>query len=180
MSNATISRRYAKALLELAEEAKQTPAVHKALAAFAETWASSDTLRDLFENPSVSAESRGKVLDQVATRLAAPPLLKNTLKLLADRGRMALLPELAAAFNGLAQTATGQVEAEVTTASPMPEKYYLELQKVLEKVTGKKVLVVRKQDPSIIAGVITRVGDKVFDGSVRNRLTELKEQLLAQ
>lgn len=180
MSNATISRRYAKALLELAEEAKQTPAVHKALAAFAETWASSDTLRDLFENPSVSAESRGKVLDQVATRLAAPPLLKNTLKLLADRGRMALLPELAAAFNGLAQTATGQVEAEVTTASPMPDKYYLELQKVLEKVTGKKVLVVRKQDPSIIAGVITRVGDKVFDGSVRNRLTELKEQLLAQ
>ena len=106
MSNATISRRYAKALLELAEEAKQTPTVHKALAAFAETWASSDTLRDLFENPSVSAESRQKVLDQVATRLAAPPLLKNTLKLLADRGRMALLPELAAAFNGLAQTAT--------------------------------------------------------------------------
>ncbi|MBK6580610.1 MAG: F0F1 ATP synthase subunit delta [Sandaracinaceae bacterium] len=180
MSNATISRRYAKALLELAEEAKQTPTVHKALAAFAETWATSDTLRDVFENPSVSAESRQKVLDQVATRLAAPPLLKNTLKLLADRGRMALLPELAAAFNGLAQTATGQVEAEVTTASPMPEKYYLELQKVLEKVTGKKVLVVRKQDPSIIAGVITRVGDKVFDGSVRNRLTELKEQLLAQ
>ena len=127
-----------------------------------------------------TAKQLEKVLDQVATRLAAPPLLKNTLKLLADRGRMALLPELAAAFNGLAQTATGQVEAEVTTAAPMPDKYYLELQKVLEKVTGKKVVVVRKQDPSIIAGVITRVGDKVFDGSVRNRLTELKEQLLAQ
>lgn len=61
----------------------------------------------------------------------------------------------------------------------MPEKYYVELQKVLEKVTNKKVVVVRKQDPEIIAGVITRVGDKVFDGSVRNRLTELKEQLLA-
>ena len=88
--------------------------------------------------------------------------------------------QLAAAFNVLAQSTTGQVEAEVTTAAPMPEKYYLELQKVLEKVTGKKVVVVRKQDPSIIAGVITRVGDKVFDGSVRNRLTELKEQLLAQ
>ena len=57
MSNATISRRYAKALLELAEEAKQTPTVHKALAAFAETWATSDTLRDVFENPSVSALS---------------------------------------------------------------------------------------------------------------------------
>jgi len=153
--------------------------VHKALHAFAETWDSSDMLRDVFENPSVTVESRHKVLDQVTARLAAPPLLKNTLKLLADRGRMALVPELSAAFNVLAQAATGQVEAEVTTASPMPEKYYLELQKVLEKVTGKKVVVVRKQDPTIIAGVITRVGDKVFDGSVRNRLTELKEQLLA-
>jgi F-type H+-transporting ATPase subunit delta len=179
VSNATISRRYAKALLDLAEAAKQTPAVHTALSAFAETWASSDTLRALFENPSVSAESRANVLEQVAARLSAPPLLKNTLKLLAERGRMGLVPELAAAFNGLAQTATGQVEAEVTTASAMPDNYYVELQKVLEKVTGKKVVVVRKQDPSIIAGVITRVGDKVFDGSVRNRLSELKEQLLA-
>ncbi|MCB9657442.1 MAG: F0F1 ATP synthase subunit delta [Polyangiales bacterium] len=179
MSNATISRRYAKALLELAEEATQTPTVHKALSAFAEAWSANGSLRDLFENPSVTSESRLKVLDQLAMRVAAPPVLKNTLKLLADRGRMSLVPELAATFSLLAQGATGQVEAEVTTASAMPEPYYVELQKVLEKVTGKKVVVVRKQDPSIIAGVITRVGDKVFDGSVRNRLTELKEQLLA-
>ncbi|MCB9629344.1 MAG: F0F1 ATP synthase subunit delta [Sandaracinaceae bacterium] len=179
MSNATISRRYAKALLELAVEATQTPTVQKALTDFAAAWSSNEGLRDIFENPSVTSESRTKVLEQLAMRVAAPPLLKNTLKLLADRNRMALVPELAAEFNLLAQAATGQVEAEVTTAAPMPEQYYVELQKVLEKVTGKKVVLVRKQDPAIIAGVITRVGDKVFDGSVRNRLTELKEQLLA-
>jgi F-type H+-transporting ATPase subunit delta len=179
VSNATISRRYAKALLELAEAATQTPTVQKALTAFADAWVANDGLREVFENPTITADSRHKVLEQVAMRVAAPPVLKNTLKLLADRGRMALIPELATAFSVMAQNATGQVEAEVTTASAMPEQYYVELQKVLEKVTGKKVVVVRKQDPSIIAGVITRVGDKVFDGSVRNRLTELKEQLLA-
>ena len=179
MSNPTIGRRYASALLELAEESRQTPGVQKALTAMADAWAVSPELRSIFENPSVSGESRAKVLDQLATRVAAPPVLKNTLKLLADRGRMALVPDLAAAFNVMAQAATGQVEAEVTTASAMPEKYYIELQKVLEKVTSKKVVLVRKTDPEIIAGVITRVGDKVFDGSVRNRLTELKEQLLA-
>ena len=61
----------------------------------------------------------------------------------------------------------------------LPDAYYTELTKVLEQVTGKKIVLVKKQDPSIIAGVVTRVGDKVFDGSVRARLTELKERMLA-
>lgn len=109
MSNATISRRYAKALLELAEEAKQTPTVHKALTAFADAWGANENLRDIFENPSVTSESRAKVLEQVAMRVAAPPVLKNTLKLLAERNRMGLVPELARTFSLLAQAATGEV-----------------------------------------------------------------------
>ena len=179
MSNVTIGRRYATALLELAEEARQTPAITKALTAFAAAWSESSALRDLFENPTVDSGSRVKVLEQLGNRVAAPPVLKNTLKLLADRNRMAIVPDLAAEFSRLAQVASGRVEAEVTTAAPMPEKYYLELQKALEKVTGKKVTLVRKTDKDIIAGVVTRVGDKVFDGSVQSRLTELREQLLA-
>ena len=179
MSNVTIGRRYATALLELAEEARQTPSVQKALGAFAAAWDESHDLRDLFENPVVDPESRAKVLEQLGNRVAAPPVLKNTLKLLAERNRMAIVPELASEFSRLAQESSGQLEAEVTTAAPMPEKYYIELQKTLEKVTGKKVALVRKTDADVIAGVVTRVGDKVFDGSVKSRLTELREQLLA-
>jgi F-type H+-transporting ATPase subunit delta len=89
------------------------------------------------------------------------------------------LPEVAAAFEELVEDRTGRVRAEVTSASALPDAYYEQLQKALGEVTGKQVILVKKQDPTLIAGIVTRVGDKVFDGSLRNRLNELKEELLA-
>ena len=68
-------------------------------------------------------------------------------------------------------------EAGVTSAAPLTESYYLQLQRALEQATGKRVAIERKTDASLIAGVVTKVGDKVFDGSVRTRLAELKETL---
>lgn len=179
MSSSSVGRRYAKALLSLADEQKQTARVQKELVDFAETWKASPELRSVFENPKVDDASRKKVLGAVLDRMAASPLVKNALNLLAERGRLKHVPEVADAFSGLASARTGTITAEVTTASALPESYFAELQKALEKATGKKVTLVTKQDPSLIAGVVTRVGDRVIDGSVRSRLSELQEELLA-
>jgi len=179
VKSSSIGRRYAKALLELAEASKQTERVQKDLAEFADTFEKSRDLRDVFENPNVSRESRTKVLTTLLDRMAVAPTVKSALLMLADRGRMRFIGEIAEAFQTMAETRAGRIRAEVVTAVAMPEAYYTELTKVLEQVTGKKVALVKKQDPSIIAGVVTRVGDKVFDGSVRARLTELKERMLA-
>lgn len=70
------------------------------------------------------------------------------------------------------------MRAEVTTAAELPEAYFTELKQTLERVTGKQVVVTHKVDASLIGGVVTRVGDQVFDGSVKNRLSELKDELL--
>ncbi len=180
MKSSIIGRRYGAALFELAEEQKLTAKIEKELTDFVETWEGSRELRDAFENPKVSADARKKILGAVLAKLGASVLLKNTLSLLSDRRRMRHVPEVAAAFQSFVEARTGKVRAEVTSASPLPDAYYAQLEKVLGEVTGKQVIVVRKEDPSLIAGVVTRVGDKIFDGSLKNRLSELKEELLTR
>ena len=179
MRSSSVGRRYARALLALADEQKTTARVQKELTEFAETWEASAELRGVFENPKVDEASRKKVLTALLDRLAASPLVKNGLSLLAERGRLKHLPEIAESFAQLASARTGTVTAEVTSATALPDAYFNELKGALEKATGKKVVLVKKQDPSLIAGVVTRVGDRVIDGSVRTRLTELQEELLA-
>lgn len=179
MKSSSIGRRYARAILSLAEAAAQTDRVNKDLTDFADSYEKSRDLRDVFDNPKVSRADRKKVLSTLLDRMAVSPTVKSALLLLADRGRMRFVGEIAAAYQILAEDRAGRVRAEVTTAVDMPEAYFAELTKVLEQVTGKKVVVVKKTDPAIIAGVVTRIGDKVFDGSVRSRLSELKERMLA-
>lgn len=180
MRGTTIGRRYAKALLELAEERGESEKVRRDLQSLVDTWTASKELREIFENPAVTAESRAGVLKAISARLGLSPLLVNTLRLLSDRRRLRHLPELAEAFVALAEERGGVVVAEVTTAQPMPDSYFSELAKALEKALGQKVTVTKKQDPALIGGVVTRVGDRIFDGSLRTRLQELKEQMLAR
>jgi len=72
----------------------------------------------------------------------------------------------------------GLLRAEVVTAAPLSEAYYARLQQQLEKMTGRKVVIDRREDASILAGVVTRIGDTVYDGSLQTRLNELKHALL--
>jgi F-type H+-transporting ATPase subunit delta len=105
------------------------------------------------------------------------PLVRDTLLLVSDRGRMGQVEDIASAYQEQAEARSGRVRAEVVTASELPEAYFTELQKTLERVTGKKVSVARRVDPSLLGGVVTRVGDQVFDGSLKHQLQELKHEL---
>ncbi len=180
MKGSTVGRRYARALLEVAEEQKQVPKVQKDLEDLLASWQGSRELRTTFENPAFGADLRAKILDQLVQRMGLSTLVASTLKLLADRQRLRHLPDVAAAFFALAQEGAGSVVAEVTTATELPDAYYAKLQATLEKSLGKKVSLVKKTDPTLVAGVVTRIGDKVFDGSVRSSLRQLEDRLLAR
>jgi len=180
MSAGTLARRYAKALIELAGAAGEADLVAKQLADLAASWETSSELRDVFENPAIPSELRKKLLASFVQRSGATKLVTNTLGLLEERQRLRLLPHLSEAYNRLAEAQSGRVRAEVTTATEMPADYYQSLTSTLETVTGKKVVLEKKQDESLIAGLVTRVGDTVFDGSLKNRLREMKEELLAR
>lgn len=174
------ARRYAKALLELAEKAGEQDQIAKNLTELVAVWEGSKDLRSVFENPSVSGTQRRAVLEEVCKRMLISALLQNTLFLLADRRRLGCLPQLSESYHRLAEARAGRLRARVTTAGPMPERYFGELKKALEVATGKTVTIEHQQDPSLIGGVVTEVGGKIFDGSLKNQLQELKEELLAQ
>ena len=173
-----VGRRYGRALIGLATQQGKLDVLGRNLAEVRASWEGSEELREVFENPSVSSADRSKVIDAIAGRLSLDPLVKNTLKLLSDRRRMRHLLDVIDAYERLAQERAGTVRAEVITATAMPESYYSQLQKTLEDVTGKKVTLQKSEDPSIIGGVVARVGDMVFDGSIKTRLDELKDELL--
>lgn len=179
MIASSVGRRYAKALFELASQANQVEPMGKALNALADTLEGSEELRNVIENPRYLPEAKKQVAAAIAQRLGAPPMLVNTVKMLADRRRLGHLRAIADAYGAKAEAKAGRVRVEVTTATALPDAYYRELEKTLSEVTGRQVSLVRRTDASLIGGVVAKIGDTVFDGSIKNRLGDLRQQLLA-
>ncbi len=178
MSIAIVARRYAKALLELGIEQGNLDSLVTEIESIAEAWNESAELRNAMENPMVSHAAKTQVMGDVAEQTGVGQTTRNTLRLLVDRRRTRTLPYLASALRELADARKGLVHAEVTTATPLSDGYYSRLQTELEKMTGMRVVVDRRTDPTLIAGVVTRIGDRVFDGSVRTRLQSLRDALM--
>jgi F-type H+-transporting ATPase subunit delta len=178
MSVSIVARRYARAVLDLGVELGQLDAIVDEMSAFAEAWEASPELRNALENPLVAHDAKKAVVNELAGRLGASPTTRHTLLLLVDRRRAKALPHVAQALREFADARKGLLRAEVSTAAPLSETYYARLQAQLEAMTGKRVVVDRRTDPTLIAGVVTRIGDRILDGSLRTRLQSLREALM--
>jgi F-type H+-transporting ATPase subunit delta len=174
-----LGRRYAKALLELAREQDDLDSVLRDVGALSGAWETSPELREIVRNPVVPRPALKAAVDAVMEKLGCSKLVRNTVNLLADKGRLAYLGEVLHALEELAEAETGRVRVEVVSAKPLSDAYYAQLTEKLKRVSDREVVLVKKEDPSLIGGVVTRVGDRVFDGSLSNRLSELRETLLA-
>ncbi len=180
MSVSIVARRYAQALIELGVEQNALDAIVGELEAIAEAWASSSELRNALENPLVPHPAKKAVMSDLAAKLGASQTTRSVLLLLVDRRRTKMLPYLTRSLRELVDARKGLVRAEVTTAVPLGEAYYARLQAQLEKMTGKRIVVDRKVDPALIGGVVTRIGDRILDGSVRTRLQSLRDALIQE
>jgi F-type H+-transporting ATPase subunit delta len=173
-----VAKRYAKALFELARESGQVDPLGRALASVARALETSADLRSVIENPKYLPETKKQVVRALAERVLAPPMLISALMMLADRRRLAHLRSISDAYQSMAEEAAGRLRAEVISATALPDAYYRELEKALSEATGRQVTLVRRQDPSLIGGVVAKVGDTVYDGSIKNRLASLRQQML--
>ena len=129
--------------------------------------------------PVVPRPALKAAVDAVMEKLGTSRLVRNTVNLLADKGRLGSLEDVLQALDELAEAETGRVRVEVVSAKPLADAYYARLTEKLKRVTDREVVLVKKEDPSLIGGVVTRIGDQVFDGSLSNQLSELRETLLA-
>lgn len=172
------ARRYAHALYLIGVEENRLDALSRDFRSVADTVKSSPELRELLSSPVVSQQARKAVMTDILARLSVTGTTRNAVMLLTDRRRGALIPDIADALAMLSDERAGKVQAEVTSATPLTEAQAAKLVLVLEKLTARKITLTRKVDPTLIGGVVTRIGDKVYDGSVRTRLAEIRESAL--
>jgi F-type H+-transporting ATPase subunit delta len=179
VSYSALADRYARAIFELGVENDQLKALTDQMGRIAEVYAGSRELRVVLENPLVDQAQREAVLSDIAGRLELGELATNALRVLALRRRLRALPDIVRRLGTLSDEKAGIVRATVISAVPLSEAHYQALSAELERAMNKHIILERQHDPSLIAGVVTRIGDKTIDGSLKGRLAELESQLMA-
>jgi F-type H+-transporting ATPase subunit delta len=117
------------------------------------------------------------LIDDLATRIGLSPHAKNAVRLIAARRRLRALPEIARQLQRLVDEKAGILRATVKTAQPLSASYYDKLTAALEAATKMKIVITKEEDPSLLAGVVTTIGDRTIDGSLKGRLWALGRQL---
>ena len=172
-----VAERYAAALADVAVERKNSETIRQNLAMFVEAFSSVAGLRNALESPALNAEVKRKVIAEVAGKMGLDVAVRNFIYLVVDHRRTEILPEIEQAFLSELNERLGIVDAEVTSAHELNDDEKRHLNTVLEQRTGKKVQARFQIDPALLGGALVRLGSTIYDGSVRDQLKRLREQL---
>jgi F-type H+-transporting ATPase subunit delta len=177
MSSAQIARRYSKALLALCEGEASQEAVATDLDRMLEALAVHAELATTLYGRGLEISSRRRILEPVMKSLSLGALASKFLLYLNEQKRFDVLPEIVACFHQQLDELAGRVRATVVSAKALSEAETKKIESALAKASGKKVLLDTLVDPTLIGGVVTRIGNVVLDGSVRTALNQVKMQL---
>lgn len=179
MSRSDVARRYATALVELCDERNNHEAVRKGIDGLCAVLAEVPEAASLLANRTVPVSRRRELLDTLLGKLAADAVVNNAARLLLDRGRIADLPAIAERLGAMLDARTGKVTAEVVSAVPLDDATLARVGTALGKRLGRTVEVTASVDSQILGGLRITVGQLVFDGTVKNHLSRLRERLTA-
>jgi F-type H+-transporting ATPase subunit delta len=174
------SLQYANALADIALAQGAAEPVLKQLADFGAIFADSTELRNFLASPAVDRAAKHGVIEKLMARLGASKILRNFLFVNADHRRTHILPEIIAAFQEVVRQRQGIAEAEISSAVELSASQKAEFAFTLERLTGKRVEAKYSLEPSLLGGAVVRVGDTIYDGSLRNRLNALRVRLAAE
>ena len=172
---AVAHRMYARALFEAAQEADRVDAVAGDLAALAVAIEEVPELRAFLRNPQIEPTGKAAVLEQLATD--ADELVRNFVRLVAEKGRAGEIPEISADLDALVAQAQNQLAVELTTSYELSDEEARSIVKTIETASGRTVEATRSVDPSLIGGIVLQIGSHRADGSVRGRLERLRHEL---
>lgn len=173
----SVSFQYANALADIALQQGAAEPVGRQLQEFAASYKESAELQNFLASPAVTAEDKRGVLEKIAGRMGASKIIRNFLFVIADHGRANDVPEIAKAFAEVVRQRQGIAEAQVYSAVRLTEAQKAELTKSLAGLTGKNVDPNYFIDPELLGGALVRVGDTIYDGSLRNRLEQMRARL---
>ncbi len=178
MSQIVIAKRYAKALLNLAEKEKALETVSKELLEVTQTFTGSQELQSVLADTKIPSLVKTDIVNEIIEKQQLTPLVSTFLQYLMSKRRIALLGDIEIVFSQLVREKLGILEAEVTVAKQLSEDEIADVTKQLSEYSGKKVHVSIHVDNSIIGGIVTRIGSVVIDGSLRNQLTRVYQSII--
>jgi F-type H+-transporting ATPase subunit delta len=173
----SITRRYAKALFDLAVEAGKVEAWSESLLSLKRAVEASDELRDVLVNPVYTKDQRRAIGAKLVAALRLDPEPASLLYLLGDRNRLAYLGAIVETFGVLADEKLGRLRARVTSAVPLDLPNAQAIADKLARATNAQVILDRNVDPALLGGVVAQVGSLTFDGSIRTQLEALRTAL---
>jgi len=176
LSQGVIARRYAKALINLAE--KDLENTGKSLTILADVFSNTTELSEVLSDTKVSSQIKQNVLKEILKKIKVSKLVDTFIRYLLAKRRIVLLPNIERAFNLLLQEKLGRIEAGITVAQEIPEVTVGKLEKAISRYSGKEVTVNITIDPAIIGGIVTRIGSVVIDGSIHTQLNQIRQSII--
>ncbi len=180
MSLRTTATRYARALLDVAAKESDPQKVEQDLASIVAAVTGNDEARRILSNPGLPPATRRKIIGAIATQTGAEPVVVKLVMLNADRGRIEMLPQLLETYRERLLAHRNIVSASVRSAAPLAPATVTRLEQSLATLTGKHVQLDVTTDPSLIGGIVARIGSTVYDGSIKTQLGKMKQQLVEQ
>jgi F-type H+-transporting ATPase subunit delta len=174
------SLQYANALADIAMAQGAAEKAAEQLVGFGALYAESAELRNFLASPAVAGEAKHRVIGKLLARVGGSKIVQNFLFVVADHNRTHVLPEMIAAFQQVIRQREGIMEAQISSAVELSKTQKAEMEFTLERLTGKRVEAKFSLEPNLLGGAVVRVGDTVYDGSLRSRLNELRARLASE
>jgi len=179
MSTQTIARRYATALADVVLKQGDADTVKSELGIFEQMVAANGDLSTALSNPAIAHNKKERILEEVVSRTKPSKTTSNFLRVLLQNSRLVDLSDIKDRFEAELITRSGVVAAQVTSARELPETDRGEVEKTIAGLTGKRVSIDYSVDPELIGGLVARIGSTVYDGSVKTKLENLKQELVS-
>jgi F-type H+-transporting ATPase subunit delta len=176
MIEGNLSRRYTRALFQLARESGQEEKIGSEIDQFLTVHEQSE-LRRVLSNPAFPAAVRKDILRQVVDSQQLAPLTAKFLLLLLDRDRLGYLPGIVSSYRRMLNEARGRVEARVSSAAALDGAVMEQLRERLRGLSGKDVVLQQETDPSLLGGLLIELEGKIYDGSIRTQLEKMKQRI---
>jgi F-type H+-transporting ATPase subunit delta len=170
---ASLAGRYATALFDLARDQRQIESVGKSLDALGQALLDSKDFNELVTSPLVSREEAGRAFAALAPQIGLDPVTTNFIGVLARNGRKSQLQGVVRAFRRLAAEHRGEATAEVVTARPLNDKQVAALGQQLRARAGRDVTIDATVDPTLLGGIVVKLGSQQIDASIRTKLNRL-------
>jgi F-type H+-transporting ATPase subunit delta len=173
-----IAKRYAKALVQLAEEKKSVDQTRADLAAFVGAVDTLPAMQKLFASPVLPPDSKKAVIRELAGKLNLQQTTQRFLEHLAETGRIRYIKDLHEAFLDILAQRQNRATVRLTTAVPINNGDLSDIKKKLEILTGKQVDIDSRVDASLIGGARAQIGSTIYDGTIKNQLSKMRMKLL--